>query len=47
VLHGARPMFGPATRPLPQLPIALDTDGFLVARGDYPDVVGADFWRRS
>ncbi len=44
VLNGARPNFGPATRPLPQLPLAVDREGFLVARGDFPEPVGPGFW---
>ncbi len=44
VTRGATPIFGPAARPLPQLPIELDSDGFFVARGDYPEPVGPAFW---
>ncbi|GAA2864062.1 ubiquinol-cytochrome c reductase iron-sulfur subunit [Pseudonocardia halophobica] len=44
ITEGARPIFGPAARPLPQLPITVDADGFLVARGDFPDPVGPSFW---
>lgn len=44
VLEGAKPVFGPAARPLPQLPIDLDGEGFLVARGDFPEPVGPSFW---
>jgi ubiquinol-cytochrome c reductase iron-sulfur subunit len=47
VLDGARPVFGPATRSLPQLPLGVDRDGFLVARGDYPEPVGPGFWNRD
>jgi ubiquinol-cytochrome c reductase iron-sulfur subunit len=47
VLDGAEPIFGPATRPLPQLPIALDDDGFFVALDDYPEPVGGGFWDRD
>jgi ubiquinol-cytochrome c reductase iron-sulfur subunit len=47
VLDGARPVFGPATRSLPQLPIEIDADGFLVARGDFSDPVGPGFWDRE
>jgi len=47
VLHGARPVFGPATRPLPQLPLGVDDQGFLVAKGDFEGPVGAGFWDRS
>jgi ubiquinol-cytochrome c reductase iron-sulfur subunit len=46
VLDGARPTFGPAARPLPQLPLAVDDDGFLIAAGDYSDPVGPGFWNR-
>ncbi len=47
VLHGARPVFGPATRALPQLPIAVDADGFLVAIDDYQEPIGPGFWNRG
>ncbi len=47
VLHGAEPNSGPATRPLPRLPIALDDEGFVVALGDYPEPVGPGFWSRG
>jgi ubiquinol-cytochrome c reductase iron-sulfur subunit len=44
VTQGARPVFGPATRPLPQLPITVDDEGYFVARGDFPSPVGPSFW---
>jgi len=44
VLDGARPRFGPATRALPQLPIGVDREGFLVAKGDFGEPVGPGFW---
>jgi ubiquinol-cytochrome c reductase iron-sulfur subunit len=44
VLAGARPINGPAARPLPQLPISLAADGTFVALGDFPDPVGPSFW---
>lgn len=47
VLHGAVPVFGPAARPLPQLPIALQADGTFVALGDFPEPVGPSFWDRT
>jgi ubiquinol-cytochrome c reductase iron-sulfur subunit len=47
VLEGARPLFGPAARPLPQLPIQLQPDGTFVALGDYPEPVGPSFWDMS
>jgi ubiquinol-cytochrome c reductase iron-sulfur subunit len=47
VLHGARPVFGPATRPLPQLPLAVDAEGYLVAQSDYREPIGPGFWNRE
>jgi ubiquinol-cytochrome c reductase iron-sulfur subunit len=47
VLRGAKPFFGPAARPLPQLPVAVDQAGFLVAQGDFYEPVGPAFWNRS
>jgi ubiquinol-cytochrome c reductase iron-sulfur subunit len=44
VLVGAVPSFGPADRPLPQLPLALDEEGYLIAEGDFPEPVGPAFW---
>jgi ubiquinol-cytochrome c reductase iron-sulfur subunit len=45
-LEGAEPMGGPATRPLPQLPLEIDAQGFLRARSDFPEPVGPAFWNR-
>jgi ubiquinol-cytochrome c reductase iron-sulfur subunit len=45
--HGARVIFGPAARPLPQLPLMLDSEGYLVAQSDYHEPVGPSFWERS
>ncbi|HYI60255.1 MAG TPA: Rieske 2Fe-2S domain-containing protein [Acidimicrobiales bacterium] len=47
VLDGARPVFGPATRPLPQLPIGLDAEGYVVAEGDFAAPPGPGFWDRD
>ena len=44
VLDGAEPVFGPAGRPLPQLPIRLQGDGTFVADGDFFEPVGPAFW---
>ncbi|MBW3653269.1 MAG: Rieske 2Fe-2S domain-containing protein [Actinobacteria bacterium] len=44
VRQGAKPVGGPAIRALPQLPLAVDDDGTLVARGDFPDPPGAATW---
>ena len=40
-------IFGPAKRPLPQLPIAVDAEGYLVAQSDFNEPVGPSFWERS
>jgi quinol---cytochrome c reductase iron-sulfur subunit len=42
--HAAAPKAGPATRPLPQLPISIDDDGFVMALDDFPEPVGPAFW---
>lgn len=44
VMAGAVPTFGPAARPLPQLPIRLEPDGTFTALGDFPEPVGPSFW---
>jgi quinol---cytochrome c reductase iron-sulfur subunit len=44
VLDGAKPVYGPAPRPLPQLPIQIGNDGFLVATDDFNQPVGPSFW---
>ena len=46
VLTGATPVFGPASRALPQLPIEIDADGFVVAQSDFHEPVGPTFWNR-
>ena len=47
VLQGAEPAGGPATRPLPQLPLGFDDEGYLIATGDFPEPVGPGFWDRD
>jgi ubiquinol-cytochrome c reductase iron-sulfur subunit len=44
VTTGCTPVFGPAARPLPQLPMDVDESGFLVATGDFQEPVGPSFW---
>jgi ubiquinol-cytochrome c reductase iron-sulfur subunit len=45
---GARAIFGPASRSLPQLAITIDDDGYFVAKdGDYTEPVGPGFWERG
>ncbi|HEX7994282.1 MAG TPA: Rieske 2Fe-2S domain-containing protein [Streptosporangiaceae bacterium] len=45
--RGAEVIFGPATRPLPQLPMTVDAQGFLVAKHDFTEPVGPSFWERG
>lgn len=43
---GAKVVFGPAKRPLPQLPITVDDEGYLIAQSDFTEPVGPSFWER-
>jgi quinol---cytochrome c reductase iron-sulfur subunit len=47
VPDGAEPVFGPATRSLPQLPLMVDENGFLQSQSDYTEPVGPGFWNRG
>ena len=42
----AKVVFGPAKRPLPQLPITVDDEGYLVAQSDFHEPVGPSYWER-
>jgi ubiquinol-cytochrome c reductase iron-sulfur subunit len=44
VLNGAQPVYGPAARALPQLPIEIGPDGTMRALGDFTAPVGPSFW---
>jgi ubiquinol-cytochrome c reductase iron-sulfur subunit len=44
VYHGAAVLSGPTGRPLPQLPIGVDDEGYLIALGDFTEPVGPSFW---
>jgi ubiquinol-cytochrome c reductase iron-sulfur subunit len=46
VTDHAKVIFGPAARPLPQLPIAVDDEGYLIAQSDFTEPVGPSFWER-
>ncbi|MFF0176172.1 cytochrome bc1 complex Rieske iron-sulfur subunit [Micromonospora profundi] len=46
ITDNAKPVFGPASRRLPQLPIEVDSEGFFVAKSDFTETVGPDFWER-
>jgi len=43
----AKVVFGPAARPLPQLPLALDSEGYLVAQSGFHEPVGPSFFERG
>ncbi|MCS5719707.1 Rieske 2Fe-2S domain-containing protein [Herbiconiux sp. CPCC 205763] len=47
VVNECQVIFGPAKRPLPQLPIEVDSEGYLVAQSDFNEPVGPSFWERS
>jgi ubiquinol-cytochrome c reductase iron-sulfur subunit len=51
VLQDAKPVFGPATRSLPKLPldVVVGEDGaqYFVARHDFNEPIGPGFWERS
>ena len=40
-------IFGPAGHALPQLPIMVDDEGYLVAQSDFKEPVGPSFWERG
>jgi ubiquinol-cytochrome c reductase iron-sulfur subunit len=47
VLDGAAPVFGPAARALPQLPLVVDERGYLAAGRDFAEPIGPAYWTRS
>ena len=47
VTRAAKVIFGPSARPLPQLAITVDADGYLVAQAPFNEPVGPSFWERS
>jgi ubiquinol-cytochrome c reductase iron-sulfur subunit len=40
-------VFGPAARPLPQLPLGIDEEGYIIAMSDFHEPVGPSFWERG
>ncbi|MGH3413101.1 MAG: cytochrome bc1 complex Rieske iron-sulfur subunit [Marmoricola sp.] len=40
-------LFGPAARPLPQLPLYVDSEGYLAAQSPFHEPVGPSFWERG
>jgi ubiquinol-cytochrome c reductase iron-sulfur subunit len=47
ILQDCKPVFGPASRPLPQLPLGVRSDGYLYAVRDFLEPIGPGFWNRS
>ena len=47
VTRAAKVIFGPAARPLPQLAITVDAEGYLVAQKPFNEAVGPSFWERD
>jgi ubiquinol-cytochrome c reductase iron-sulfur subunit len=45
--NGANVIFGPAARALPQLPLMLDSEGYIAAASDFTQPVGPSFWERG
>ena len=45
--RGSEVLFGPAARPLPQLAISVDDEGYFVAQGDFAEPVGPSYWERK
>jgi ubiquinol-cytochrome c reductase iron-sulfur subunit len=47
VTRAAKVIFGPSARPLPQLAITVDADGYLIAQQPFNESVGPSYWERS
>jgi quinol---cytochrome c reductase iron-sulfur subunit len=47
VTEHCKVIFGPAGRPLPQLPLDIDDEGYLISRDDFQEPVGPSFWERG
>jgi ubiquinol-cytochrome c reductase iron-sulfur subunit len=47
VTRDCKVIFGPAHRPLPQLKITVDAEGYLVADSPFREAVGPSFWERG
>lgn len=45
--NSANVVFGPAARRLPQLPITIDPEGYLIAKEGFAEPVGPSFWERG
>ncbi len=47
VRNGAVPQFGPAPRPLPQMQLGYNDQGYLISMAPYDQAVGPGFWERT
>ncbi|TPG18313.1 ubiquinol-cytochrome c reductase iron-sulfur subunit [Pedococcus bigeumensis] len=47
VTQDCKVIFGPAHRPLPQLKITVDSQGYLIADAPFREAVGPSFWERG
>jgi ubiquinol-cytochrome c reductase iron-sulfur subunit len=47
VTENCKVIFGPAKRPLPQLPITVDDEGYLIATSGFLGAPGPSFWERG
>jgi ubiquinol-cytochrome c reductase iron-sulfur subunit len=47
VTRAAKVIFGPAARPLPQLAITVDSEGYLIAKDGFTEPVGPSYWERD
>lgn len=47
VTNDCEVIFGPAGRPLPQLKITVDSDGYLIADQPFQEPVGPSYWERG
>jgi ubiquinol-cytochrome c reductase iron-sulfur subunit len=47
VTEDCKVIFGPAKRPLPQLKITVDNEGYLIADAAFHEAVGPSFWERG
>ncbi|MCQ1950258.1 MULTISPECIES: ubiquinol-cytochrome c reductase iron-sulfur subunit [Arthrobacter] len=47
VTQECKVIFGPAGHALPQLPIEVDSEGYLVAQRDFEEPVGPSYWERG
>ncbi len=47
VADNGKVIFGPAARNLPQLPLTVDDEGYLVSQSDFTEPVGPSYWERG